>query len=210
MGWEHVPYILFGAEVPFGGEMRSGTQTYDLRSFSPREAVSCGLALVPANRLRDGGSPIASVTENLTLPTLRRHFSRGYLHHRGENSEVIRLMNQFDVRPRDPRLPFGSLSGGNQQKVVLAKWLEAKPRVLLMHEPTHGVDVGAKRQILQVIQSAAADGTACIVASCEYEELASVCDRVLVFRDGRVVAELAADELTATRIGERALRGAHL
>jgi ribose transport system ATP-binding protein len=168
------------------------------------------LALVPANRLRDGGSPTATVTENITLPTLGRHFSRGYLRRQQEAATVGRLTEQFDVRPRDARFVFGSLSGGNQQKVVLAKWLEAKPRVLLMHEPTHGVDVGAKRQILQVIQSAAADGTGCIIASSEYEELASVCDRVLVFRDGRMVAELTGADLTATRIGERALRGAQL
>ena len=120
--------------------------------------------------------------------------------------DARKLLEQFDVRPPDPRLTYGSLSGGNQQKAMLAKWLQTKPSLLLLHEPTQGVDVGARQQIFQLTRKAAADGAAVMCVSTDYEQLAAVCDRVVVFGRGRVARELAGDQLTEERIAEQCYR----
>jgi ribose transport system ATP-binding protein len=113
-------------------------------------------------------------------------------------------------------LKYQSLSGGNQQKAMLAKWLQTRPSLLLLHEPTQGVDVGARQQIFQLTRNAAADGTAVVCVSTDYEQLAAVCDRVVVFGRGRVARELTGDQVTKERIAEQCYRvaesdsGSHL
>lgn len=113
------------------------------------------------------------------------------------------LMEQYDVRPRDPRLPYSTLSGGNQQKALIAKWLQTGPSLLLVHEPTQGVDVGARQQIFNVLRQSAAGGRAVICASADHEQLATICDRVLVLGRGRVVSELEGDDVSKDRITEQ-------
>jgi ribose transport system ATP-binding protein len=108
------------------------------------------------------------------------------------------------VRPADPEHSFAELSGGNQQKVVLAKWFSTDPSVLLLHEPTQGVDVGARKDVFRHIRSFTERGGAVIIASTEYEDLAHLCDRVIVFRDGRPVAELQGQQLTPEALVEQA------
>jgi ribose transport system ATP-binding protein len=110
------------------------------------------------------------------------------------------------VRPPDPTRPMGTLSGGNQQKAVLGKWLATNPRVLVLHEPTQGVDIGARKQIFALIREATDTGCSVILASLEYEDLAHLCDRVLVFQGGRVTSEIPRGELSEERIVERCLR----
>jgi ribose transport system ATP-binding protein len=112
-------------------------------------------------------------------------------------------MQEFQVVPAEPTRVFAKLSGGNQQKALLAKWFATRPRIFLLHEPTQGVDIGAKQQIFAQIRDVADSGGAVIIASVEYEDLAHLCDRVLVFRDGEVVAELSGAELTEHRIVEQ-------
>ena len=112
----------------------------------------------------------------------------------------------FDVRPPEQEGAIATLSGGHQQKALLGKWFATDPAVLMLHEPTQGVDVGARRQIFEQIRDAAAGGTSFVMASTEYDDLAHLCDRVLVFRDGRVVAELHGAQLTPERIVERCFR----
>ena len=113
-------------------------------------------------------------------------------------------MGEFDVRPNDPSLPYGALSGGNQQKALLAKWLQTEPRLLLLDEPTQGVDVGARQQIFELIRAAAEErGMFVVCASSDYEQLAAICDRVIVFGRGRVFRELVGAELTKERITEQ-------
>jgi ribose transport system ATP-binding protein len=114
----------------------------------------------------------------------------------------------FDVRPRDPTLPIGSLSGGNQQKVVLAKWFQVKPRLILLDEPTQGVDVGAREQVFEVIRDASRSGACVICASSDFEQLAAICDRVGVFSRGRLVLELHGEELSKSSIAEACYRAA--
>ena len=113
-------------------------------------------------------------------------------------------MREFDVRPNDPSLPYGALSGGNQQKALLAKWFQTEPRLLLLDEPTQGVDVGARQQIFGLIRTAVEErGMHVLCASSDYEQLAAICDRVIVFGRGRVWRELVGDELTKERIIEQ-------
>ena len=113
-------------------------------------------------------------------------------------------MGEFDVRPNDPSLPYGALSGGNQQKALLAKWFQTEPRLLLLDEPTQGVDVGARQQIYELIRGAAEGrGMYVVCASSDYEQLATICDRVIVFGRGRVWRELVGADLTKERIVEQ-------
>jgi ribose transport system ATP-binding protein len=165
--------------------------------------MASGIALIPANRHGDGALVDASVAENLTLATLRRYFVKGTLQHRRELQSVTRLLEAFDVRPPDPHRSLETLSGGNQQKVVLAKWFETKPRVLLLHEPTQGVDVGARAQIFERIRDAAQTGVSVLYASSEWDDLAHLCDRVLIFQNGRITSELRGNDLTPERIAEQ-------
>lgn len=204
MGAEEVPYLLAGAGAARAGTLAvGGGLAVEAARLSPRGALELGVALLPANRQRWGVVGAASVEENVTLPALRRYFRRGRLDRRGERADVRALLDDFDVDPRDPRRAIATLSGGNQQKALLGKWLSTGSRVLALHEPTQGVDVGARRQIFRRIRAAADAGTAFVMASSEHEDLAHVCDRVLVLRDGRAVAELHGDELTEARIVER-------
>jgi ribose transport system ATP-binding protein len=151
--------------------------------------------LVPTDRKRRSTIPAATVAENVTLGALGS-FRRGpRLDHRLERTAVEEALRLFQVRPPDPDRPLLTLSGGNQQKAVLARWLRLEPRVALLHEPTEGVDVGARRGIFEILLRAVARGTSVVYASAEYEDLAHICDRVLVFRRGRVVSELEGDQL---------------
>jgi ribose transport system ATP-binding protein len=119
--------------------------------------------------------------------------------------DAAQLLDDFDVRPRDPDAEYASLSGGNQQKVLLAKWLQTKPQILLLHEPTQGVDIGAREQIFNLLREEARRGTTIICASSDHEQLAAICDRVLVFGRGRIARELTGGEVTKARIAEQAL-----
>jgi ribose transport system ATP-binding protein len=205
-GFEEIPYCLFGARSASAGRVEVDGKTYDLRGMSPSRALAAGIALIPADRQRDGSVGSLSVGDNVTVPVLHKYRSRVGLNRSRMQSDARKLLEQFDVRPPDPRLKYGSLSGGNQQKAMLAKWLQTKPSLLLLHEPTQGVDVGARQQIFQLTRKAAADGTAVVCVSTDYEQLAAVCDRVVVFGRGRVARELAGDQLTKERIAEQCYR----
>jgi ribose transport system ATP-binding protein len=119
---------------------------------------------------------------------------------RREQAEVRDWLRKMDVRPPDPERLIATLSGGNQQKVILARWLRQSPQVLILDEPTQGVDVGAKAEIHAFVDAAAEAGAAILVASTESEELARLCDRVLVLRNGRIAASLEGPQISATRI----------
>jgi ribose transport system ATP-binding protein len=203
MGQEQVPHLLFGSQPATAGRLELAGRPLDLARMSPRRAIAEGIALLPANRLREGAAQAATVTENVTLPTLPVYFRRGLLNHRRERREVAAKMREFQVVPPEPRRVFAKLSGGNQQKALLAKWFATRPRIFLLHEPTQGVDIGAKQQIFARIRDVAEAGGAVVIASVEYEDLAHLCDRVLVFRDGEVVAELRGADLVEHRIVEQ-------
>jgi ribose transport system ATP-binding protein len=202
MGHEEVPYLLFGAE-PATGELELDGERMPVSEMSPRRAMRSGVALLPGDRQGASGAGTLSVTENVTLPTLERFFTGGFLRPGRERARVLEVLRAYDVRPVAPARKLGTLSGGNQQKALVAKWLERKPTIFLMHEPVQGVDVSAREEIARVVVDIAAEGGSVLLSSCEYEDLARICSRVLVFRHGRITSELAGDALTKERIIER-------
>jgi ribose transport system ATP-binding protein len=204
MGQEAIPYLLFGAEPATGGQLTVDGATADLAHLRPRKAMKLGLSLVPADRLRNGGVGSASVRENVTVTVLDKFLRGGRINRTRERRAVLDRIGELQVRPPDPEHSFAELSGGNQQKVVLAKWFATEPSVLLLHEPTQGVDVGARQEVFRHIRRFTDRGGAVIIASTEYEDLAHLCDRVIVFRDGRPVAELQGEQLTPEAIVEQA------
>jgi ribose transport system ATP-binding protein len=163
--------------------------------------VQAGVGFVPADRRAAGAVMTMSAGENLTLPRLaplRRRFGR--LDRRAEGAEVRRWVAEVELRPNDPERALELFSGGNQQKVVMAKWLRNEPEVLLLDEPTQGVDVGAKAQIHELIGAAATRGAGVLVSSSDTKELTVLCDRVLVLREGRIVSELRRGSLSEARL----------
>jgi ribose transport system ATP-binding protein len=201
MGHDEIPYLLFGAE-----RAQSGTVTLEgrrLDDLTPARAMRAGMAFLPADRQRQSGVPKATLLENVMMASGSRFMRNGGLRHDSERSAVLNLLQRFDVRPPEPEKLLATLSGGNQQKALLGKWLQTRPSVLLLHEPTQGVDIGSRKQILHIIAEVAAAGTAVVIASAEYEELANLCHRVVVFRHGRAVQELSGDHLTEARIAEQ-------
>ncbi len=195
-----IPYLIYGDQpgaegtIEFGGELRA------VSGMTPVRALEAGIVLVPGDRQRQGAVASLSVGDNVALPRLREFFRGGWLRS-GELTATLReLLGRFQVRPAQPQAPMGTLSGGNQQKAIIAKWLQLQPRLLLLDEPTIGVDVGSRAQIFGAIRSLAATGTAVLCASSDYAQLAELCDRVLVFSGGRLQAELAGQSLTKEAI----------
>ena len=146
-----------------------------------------------------------SARENLTLPNLKPFWRRFGLRRAMESQEALSWFNRLSVRPAAVEKQLSTFSGGNQQKILFAKWLRLKPLVFLLDEPTHGVDVGAKTELHQRLISAASDGATIIVSSSEADELAVLARRVLIFRDGRIVSELVGSDVTAGNISRLAL-----
>ena len=198
-GRERLTETIFGAARADAGVVRvSGRR---LPAGDPRAAVAAGLGFVPADRHRAGAVMTMSARENLTLPRmspLRRRFGR--LDAKAERREAASWAADVELRPPEMDRPLELYSGGNQQKVVIAKWLRNDPRLLLLDEPTQGVDVGAKAKIHELIGEAAAGGAGVLVCSSDTEELTVLCDRVLVLRDGKVAAELRRDALSETAL----------
>ena len=198
MGHDALPYLLFGARTATGGLISvAGAGEVDATTLKPALAMRMGIALLPADRQWTSGVAAFDVKENVTLPVIGNFFRSGLLRHRAERTHASDLLSKFEVIPLSPDRLLGSLSGGNQQKALLAKWLQQTPPVLILHDPTQGVDVGAKKEVFAHIEKAAAGGSSILICSTEYEDLAHLCHRVLVFRDGRIVAEL-----TGTALGE--------
>ena len=205
-GYDEVPYLLFGASTASAGEVHIGDERIAATTLDPEGAIRAGMALLPADRPNASGVGEFTISQNVSLPVLSSLFRRGRLDGRAERSLVLDLLRQYTVRPAEPERPLGELSGGNQQKALLAKWMQRRPPVLLLHEPTQGVDVGAKADVFERLKEAADAGTAVVYSSAEYEDLAQMCDRVLVFQAGRIVAELAGADLTEDRLVEQCYR----
>jgi D-xylose transport system ATP-binding protein len=175
---------------------------------SPAEAIAAGMALVSEDRKRYGLVPAASILENLTLPTLRR-FRRGALLDHGAREQASRAqVEALSIRTPSLASRAADLSGGNQQKVVLGKWLLAKPRILLLDEPTRGVDVGGKAEIHEIVCRLAAEGAAIVLVSSDLPELLALSHRVLVLKEGRPAVELAGAAATAEAVVAAATGGA--
>lgn len=205
-GREELLRLLFGA-LPRSGEVLVSGKP--IRANLPNAAMDARVALVPADRTGSGSVLEMTVRENLTLTDVKRHSKiGGRLSKTEERRETRQWIDSLEITPPRADAPFGSLSGGNQQKVVLAKWLRTNPVVLLLDEPTQGVDVHAKATIHALARNAAADGSTVVIASSDEVELCDTCDRILVMRDGEFRAELAGDSMTPETIGTMQLGGA--
>lgn len=186
---------LFGADRLDAGEVLvSGTP---VRLRSPGHAVRAGIGMLPESRKDQGLIMRLSVRENTTLAHLEEFTTGGFVRRRGERRRTRELVQELDVRTPSTETAVVRLSGGNQQKVLFARWLLRRPAVLLADEPTRGVDVGAKRQIHELIIRLAAEGTAVLLISSEIEEVLGLAHRVVVMRRGAVAAEFAGDEISA-------------
>jgi ribose transport system ATP-binding protein len=204
-GFEELPYLLFGATPGIGTLELRGRVPLALHRLRPNRAVDEGIILVPGNRQMDGCVQSLSVSENVSLPTISRFVRGMILRHRRERAATREVLNRFSVRPPDPQLRAGNLSGGNQQKVLLAKWLQLAPKLLLFDEPTQGVDVGARDEIFALLRAETERGAAVVCASSDHEQLATICDRVLIFSRGHVVNELRGEQLTKEEITRQCL-----
>ena len=197
-GRVHLVRAVFGAD-PASGEVEVDRRPYARRS--PRNSIKRGIAMVTGDRKTEGLISSANVLHNLTL-VQNSALSLRPVRAAPQRRQALPVMRALQVRPEDPSLLAGSLSGGNQQKVVIGRWLSMKPRLLLLDEPTRGVDIGAKSEIYRVVRELAASGVGILVSSSENAELLGLCDRVLMMLHGRVVADLPADQLDELTIAE--------
>ncbi len=180
--------LLIGAE-----RSDQGTVLFDgepIRRRSPREAIRRGIVLLPESREQEGLLMQRSMVENVALPHLRRTSRAGVLRRRYELTRTTELIADVDIRAQGLRSPVSTLSGGNQQKVLLAKWLFRQPRVLIADEPTRGIDVGGRRAIYELLHSLVTSGMSLLLVSSEAEEVLGLAHRVLIMREGRLIAEL--------------------
>ncbi len=195
---------LFGA-APASGQL--WVEGEPVKITSPAEAIRAGLGLLPEDRASQGLILQAAIRENLTLPAAKRLAWHGVRLKPKEKAVAARYASELHIRMRSDEDPVLSLSGGNQQKVVLAKWLALEPKVLLLDEPTRGIDVGAKREIYTLMRTLAAQGVAMVMASSEMEEVLGMSDTILVMREGRLVGRLQGEEATQEQVLALAARG---
>ena len=212
-GTEDAPYLLFGGTADgitaIAGTVRVSGREFQAKHLTSAQAIAAGLALVPANRPRDGAVANLSVADNIFMLVYGDYFHRGAVARRSMLAAGLERAELYDIRPPEPSMMVAQLSGGNQQKTVLAKWMEARPKILLLHEPTQGVDVGARTEIRALVKDACLDrGMAVVWVGTDFAELAEMCDQVLVLGSGRVVRRITGAELTKSAIDEAVLRTA--
>jgi len=192
-GRTELAVALFGLTKPDSGEIRIEGQTVQIRSAE--EAISLGLGYVPEDRIRQGLVVGQSIGSNVILSTTRKVLNRFGLIDVPERKRQIRnWIKALNIKVSDPDLPIETLSGGNQQKVVIARWLATKPKVLILDSPTVGIDVGAKRSVHQLIHELSLAGVGIILITDEIDEALNNCTRVLLMRAGRIIANLESSQ----------------
>ena len=203
-GGEIVLGSIFGVTARGGGSVAVGGRRLPPRR--PDLAIQAGTAHLPADRKALSGIMELTATENLTLVNLAPFWRGGWLWHHRETAEMKEWTDRLGVRPRAGAMRLlSTFSGGNQQKILFAKWLRCSPRLLLLDEPTQGVDVAAKGEIHRLVQAAADQGTGIVVSSTDFDELAAICHRVLILHEGRLVAELREADISPANITRYAL-----
>ena len=200
-GREHIVPLVTGQIPSAAGTVR--VRGADIPNYAPREAMSAGMAFVAADRARQGNFAMLSVTANTTVSNLKRNVRAGRLVHSLEHTESNQWIAKLRTKTAGTVAPMATLSGGNQQKVLFARGLRLEPSVIVLDEPTRGIDVGAKEEIHSLIDQAAAGGSAVLVASTDTEELVRVSHRILIMRGGTVSTELTGSDITVENI-ERA------
>ena len=205
-GRSEVARTIFGADRRSSGTIKVDDKVVKIND--PKDAVEAGIAFLPESRKTQGLLMHLPISHNITLPHLQSISRWRVIQNHGEVSETTRLLQELDVRPPLSEARVDSLSGGNQQKVLFGKWLFRRPRLLIADEPTHGVDVGAKLAIYQLITSLAKEGLAVLLISSELEEVMGLAHRVLVLRQGRIVAEFKDSPDRLSTLTENAIMSA--
>ena len=197
-GRSEVAQAVFGVQKARGGTVELNGSVVEIRS--PRDAIRCGIYLVPEDRRNTGLITAMTVRENITLPELSRFSSGGWIRRTAEKAAALISCEDLRIKTPSVETAASSLSGGNQQKIVLAKWLSLNPSVILFDEPTRGVDVGAKAEIYQLMRRLAASGVAILMISSDMEEILGNSDRVAVMHEGRVTGVLDRADCTQEAI----------
>ncbi|WP_193336889.1 sugar ABC transporter ATP-binding protein [Devosia beringensis] len=195
-GQRELLLALFGVLRGVTGDILIDGQPRRINSPRAAKADAIGMALIPEDRKTEGLMLPMSVRDNLSFAAMGQVSHSGIVDRRAESAAVERMIRLLAIKTASPALPVGSLSGGNQQKVVIAKWLMTDPRIILLNDPTRGIDVGTKQEIYALLRQLAAAGAAIILYSTDYDELIGCCDRVLVLYDGAVRRELVGSEIT--------------
>jgi rhamnose transport system ATP-binding protein len=201
-GRSEVMQALYGITKPSKGAVRIDGAVRVIRS--PADAVAHGIVYVPEDRGRQGAITALPIFQNVTLPSLSRTSRNGFLRLAEEFALAREYTARLDLRAASLETAVGTLSGGNQQKVVIAKWLATQPKVIILDEPTKGIDIGSKAAVHEFMAELAAQGLAVIMVSSEIPEVLGMSDRVIVMREGRIVDELAGPELTPETLVRRA------
>jgi ABC-type sugar transport system ATPase subunit len=197
-GRTEVARVLFGLDKADSGDVLLDGKRVSFRT--PSEALRAGIAYVPEDRHLDGLVAGFSIAENVTLPILPRLFPRLLMRKGRERSLAAGYAERLRIRSTGVDELVEALSGGNQQKVVIAKWLATKPRVLILDEPTRGVDIGAKVEVHRIMADLAASGLGIILISSELPEVLAMSDRILVLHEGRISAEIPRSDATEERV----------
>ncbi|WP_374649711.1 sugar ABC transporter ATP-binding protein [Dongia sp.] len=195
-GQRELLLALFGVLRGVGGDVAVQGTVRRLRGPRSAKASQTSMALIPEDRKTEGLMLPMSVKDNLTLPALDSLARMGIIDRTRERNAVETMVKLLAIKAANLDIPVGALSGGNQQKVVIAKWLMVAPRIILLNDPTRGIDVGTKQEIYQLLRKLADDGATILFYSTDYDELIGCCDRVLVMYDGAIVRELAGPEIT--------------
>ncbi|MFI1654965.1 sugar ABC transporter ATP-binding protein [Streptomyces sp. NPDC020472] len=204
-GRSEILETIYGARTPDAGRVL--VDGVPLRPGSVRAAVRAGIGLAPEERKAQALLMLESVGSNVSVSTLSRYSRAGWLDRRAERAAAHRAVRELSLRPDDPDAPIRALSGGNQQKAVLARWLLRGCKVLLLDEPTRGVDIGARAELYAVIRRLAGEGLAVLLVSSEVPEVLGLADRVLVLREGSVVHTAQARELDEHRVLDLVMEG---
>ena len=197
-GRTETAFLLFGVDAPDSGTARIDGR--EVRIASPETAIRHGFGFCPEERKTDGIIGDFSVSENIALALQARQGWSRPISPRDRRNLADEYIRSLDIRPPDPDRPIKFLSGGNQQKAILARWLATHPRLLILDEPTRGIDIGAHAEILKMIEKLCAEGMSLVVISSELEELTAIAHRVIVLADRRHVAELTGEDITADNI----------
>ena len=197
-GRTNVARSLFGVELPTSGTIRLDGR--EIRITSPQQAIGLGLAYVPEDRQLHGLIPPMNITTNIGLPMLQVYSRRGWLRDKVERSAAFNAARQMEVRANNIWQNARELSGGNQQKVVLAKWLSTKPRILILDEPTRGIDVGTKAAVHALMSKLASEGLAILMISSELPEVLGMSDRIIVMHEGYMTGHFTRAEATQEKI----------
>ena len=201
-GYDEIPYLLNGSKTACAGSLTIRGQTFDLTEITPSRSKELGIVLIPADRQRNGIVPELTLLENKSLPVLGTHDRPSYINHKRLRDNAYNLLKRFKVKAEGPSQLTSDLSGGNQQKIVLAKWLQINPFLVLLDEPTQGIDVGARAEIYNFLNALCATGASVICATSEFEQLEAIAHRVLVFDRGQVAAELKDGDVTKSNIAK--------